>query len=105
MRHTLEIENIEAMRRIAGIDDVELHEQVRRLRAGDFVKLTLLAADRPGAGAVVLVRITSIKGRSFRGRVVASPGPPPSAPGRGALVAFTPDHIHSVPKAPPGRGR
>jgi hypothetical protein len=106
MRRTLEIENIEALRRLAGIDDVELHEQVRRLRSGDCVKLTVLAPDRPGAGAVVLVRITSIKGETFRGRVLSGTEPV-RLPRQcvGSLVAFTPDHIHSVAGAPPGRGR
>ena len=106
MRRTLEIENIEALRRLAGIDDVELHDQVRRLRSGDCVKLIVLSPDRPDTGAVVLVRITSIKGDAFRGRVVARTDPV-RLPRRcvGSVVAFTPDHIHSVPRAPSGRGR
>jgi hypothetical protein len=105
MSRTPEIENIEALRRLAGIQDVELHEQVRRLRVGDRVRLTLLAADRPGA-AVVLVRITSIKGGAFRGRVVgAAERVRLTGSVIGSLVAFTEDHVHSVPKAPPGGGR
>jgi hypothetical protein len=106
MRHPPEIENIEALRRHAGIDDVELHDQVRRLRVGDRVNLTLLDEDRPGAAAPVVVRITSIKGAALRGRVVSSPCPLrlPSR-GVGMLVAFTPDHIHSVARAEAKPGR
>jgi hypothetical protein len=95
MPHTPAIEDIEALRRLAGINDVELQEQIGHLRAGDCVRLTLLPDGRPSA--VVSVRITSIKGQAFRGRVVTGPEAP--APWIGALVAFGPGHIHSVPKA------
>src|SRR5258708_6931518 len=40
MRHHIELENIEDMRREAGIDDVELREEIRGLRVGDSVRLT-----------------------------------------------------------------
>jgi hypothetical protein len=106
MPPALEIENIEALRRHEGIEDTELHEQVRHLRVGSCVKLTLVAVDRPGSGGPILVRITSIKGEAFRGRVVCAAGAvrlPASV--LGSLVAFTEDHIHSVPKAPQGNRR
>src|SRR5207248_1333804 len=38
MRTTIEIENIEEMRRQEGIDDVELRGEIRGLKVGDFVK-------------------------------------------------------------------
>src|SRR5436309_2910036 len=47
MRNSVEIENIEAMRLLEGIDDVELREGIRGLAVGDLVKLTLLAGGRP----------------------------------------------------------
>ena len=37
MQKTVEIENIEEMRRREGIEDVELREEIRGLRVGDFV--------------------------------------------------------------------
>jgi hypothetical protein len=43
MQTSIEIEDIEEMRRAAGIDDVELRRDIRGLRAGDNVKLTLSA--------------------------------------------------------------
>jgi hypothetical protein len=104
MRQLPEIENIEAMRRLAGINDVELYDQVRRLHVGDCVRLTLLPADGHTAGAVVLVRITSIKDGTFRGRVFGNADASrPPGPCQGCLVAFTPDHIHSIPKSKPAR--
>jgi hypothetical protein len=55
---------------------------------------------------MVLVRITSIKGDAFRGRVVAGTDSV-RLPRQcvGSLVAFTPDHIHSVARTPSVRGR
>ena len=39
----IEIENMDELRRCEGIDDVELHEDIGRLRVGDHVRLTFLA--------------------------------------------------------------
>jgi hypothetical protein len=57
MDKTLEIENIEALRRSVGIDDVELRGAIRQLRVGDLVNLTLLASDMPAAGETLSVRV------------------------------------------------
>ena len=54
------IEDIERLRQEAGIDDVELREGVRRLRVGDHVRVTLLAAGKPGTKETVVVRITRV---------------------------------------------
>ena len=43
MRDRVRIENIEEMRLHEGIDDTELRKEIRALKVGDFVKLTLLA--------------------------------------------------------------
>ena len=95
----LEIENIEEMRREAGIDDVELREEIRALRAGDFVRLTLLTDTTPPARETVRVRITAASGPQFRGLLADRPTSPGLAGLQvGARVAFRADHIHSVAK-------
>jgi hypothetical protein len=99
MNKAVEIENIEEMRRLVGIDDVELRQAVRGLRAGDLVKITLLTAAAPAARETVLVRLTGAQGPEFRGRLAEGP----TAPGlsglrAGARVVFRAAHIHSVAK-------
>lgn len=97
MHRAVEIENIEEMRRRQGIDDVELHEEIARLRAGDQVRLTFVAAGAAGRSETVLVRITSIKRAVYRGRLLATPlALGPTAPREGQLVLFHREHIHSV---------
>jgi hypothetical protein len=99
MDNSVEIENIEDIRRREGIDDVELRKEIRGLRIGDFVKLTLLTATKSLAGETLLVRITSIKGFAFRGKLADRPTCAGLSGLRvGAPVAFTAAHIHSIPK-------
>ena len=94
MRRRVEIQNIEDMRRREGIEDVELREQIRGLRVGAFVRITLVAG---AAGETVLVRITSIRGDSFRGRLASSPTSAGLSGLRvGLALAFTGSHIHSL---------
>ena len=91
------IENIEAMRRLQGIDDVELHDEIRGLAIGDVVCLTLLAGER--SAETVAVRITAINGGHFRGKLTARPASAAMSTLRaGAAVEFTADHIHSLLK-------
>ena len=59
MRYPIEIEDIEGMRRLAGIDDVELRSEIRSLRLGDMVKLTFWAGP---SSECLFVRITRIRG-------------------------------------------
>src|SRR5437879_796173 len=59
MRKPVAFEDIEEMRRLQGIEDVELREGIRQLGIGDFVKLTVLTGAKSCAGEIVLVRITS----------------------------------------------
>jgi hypothetical protein len=98
MKNTVEIENIEDMRLRQGINDVELREEVRRLRAGDFVKLTFLTGT--SAYETVLIRITRITGSRFRGKLDDK-----LASARllhrlaGTTIGFSDVHIHSVPTA------
>jgi hypothetical protein len=97
MHARVEIQNIEDMRRRVGIEDVELREAIRGLRAGAFVNLTLLSGTNGAAGETVLVRITSIRGDSFRGRLASSPTSAGLSGLRvGLALAFTGSHIHSL---------
>ncbi len=103
MRDHVEIENIEAMRLRQGIDDIQLREDIRKLEIGDFVKLTFLATGTKSfAGETLLVKITSIRGSAFRGKLVNSPASTGPLKLRvGSPVAFSMAHIHSLPKGPP----
>ena len=94
MRNTVEIENIEEMRREQGIDDVELRQEIRGLKRGDVIKLTLLTGR---SSETLSVRITSIKGLAIRGKLVAQPAIPGPAKLRvGSPIVFTTAHIHST---------
>ncbi len=100
MRAPIEIENIEQLRRSEGIDDVELHEDIRGLRAGDEVRLTFLAG-APG-GETLRVRITRVERRAFRGRLAQRPLSARLAGLRvGSLIRFVPEQIHSLVKQVP----
>ena len=93
MPKRVEFENIEEMRRHVGIDDVQLRIAIRQLRAGDIVRVTLLNG---AALATRLVRITSVRGAEFRGKLMSKRST--AASKRGAAVVFTSDHIHSIAK-------
>jgi hypothetical protein len=95
MRVTIEIENIDELRRCNGIEDIELHEEIDRLRVGDHVLLTFLS--RTNLRATLPVRITRIRAGRFRGRL-AAPIARPELLGLqpNALVAFTAGQIHSI---------
>jgi len=95
MADSVEIQDIEGMRQKEGIDDVELREEVRRLRVGDLVKLTFVTGPRC---ETLPVRITRIRGEQFRGQLVAAPSSDLSGLKAGFSVAFTRTHIHSVLK-------
>jgi hypothetical protein len=103
MRIAVEIEDIEQRRLRAGIDDVELRSEIRRLRVGDVVYLTFLTG--PTSSEMLPVRITSIRGAAFRGKLADSPASPALSQLRaGSPLAFTTTHIHSLLKGS-GRGR
>ncbi len=100
MRAHVEIENIEEMRRRLGIEDVELGEAIRGLKVGACVKLTLLTGSPGAAGETLLVRITSICGDAFRGKLAKKPKSAGlSGLGVGFVLTFTRSHIHSLPRA------
>jgi hypothetical protein len=95
MRTRVEIQNIEDMRRHAGIDDIKLREAICGLRVGALVKVTLLVGAPNSYGETLLVRITSIRGDTFRGKLVTSPTAASlSAVRAGFVLTFTRSHIH-----------
>ena len=106
MNVVIEIENIDEIRRSEGIDDVELHEDIRRPRVGDHVHLTFLAGAT--LRETLPVRITRIRAGQFRGRL-AGPVARPELLGLrpDALVSFTAGQIHSIakPQPAPPRGK
>jgi hypothetical protein len=100
MAVAIEIENIDEMRREEGIDDVELHEEIRGLRVGDHVQLTFLGG--ANLRETLPVRITRIREGQFRGRLVRRPARPDLLGLRpDALVTFTAGQIHSVMRTQP----
>ena len=103
MRNVVEIEDIEQRRLRAGIDDAELRAEIRGLHVGDFVKLTFLTG--PSSSETLSVRITSISGSAFRGKLADRPVAPALSKLRaGSPVAFTVAHIHSLGKRGAARG-
>ena len=97
MRNAVEIEDIDQRRLRAGIDDAELRAEIRGLHVGDFVKLTFLTG--PSSSETLSVRITSISGSAFRGKLADNPVAPALSRLRaGSLIAFAAAHIHSLAK-------
>ena len=99
MPDTIHIENIEQMRRNRGIDDIQLGNGVRHLKAGCLVRLTFLPGGKP-AGETLTVRVTRIvRGRYFGqlAQRAVSAGLAELRPG--TPVTFTAAHIHSIGRA------
>lgn len=106
MRVSIEIENIDELRRCNGIDDIELHEEIDRLRVGDRVLLTFLSGTN--LRTTLPVRITRIRSGQFRGRLAGSMARPEWLDMRpNAIVVFTAGQIHSIarPQPEPARGK
>lgn len=105
MRVRLQIQDIEDMRRRVGIDDADLREAIRGLRAGALVRLTLLAGVPGAVGETLLVRITSLREGTFRGKLASRPASAGLSGLRvGRRLAFTASHIHSLPRMQPDQG-
>ncbi|HYV35708.1 MAG TPA: hypothetical protein VE988_08385 [Gemmataceae bacterium] len=95
MRKPIEVENIEELRHQEGIDDVALWQEIAGLHPGDFVKLTLVTQTK--AFETVTVRITSVRGSAYRGKLVNTPACAGLAELKtGSALAFTASQIHSV---------
>jgi len=99
MRNTVVIENIEEMRSQQGIEDVELRKKIRGLAIGDSVRLTFLPGGGEFTGETLMVKITSIRGYNFRGKLATKPAfTGPSKLHLGSPIIFTTAHIHSLVK-------
>lgn len=97
MSRNYEIEDIDEMRRQAGIDDVELRADVRALVVGDRVKVTLVSAARPGVAVTVVLRITSVRADDFRGVLERRPaGASFTGLRAGSSIVFAAAHVHSI---------
>jgi hypothetical protein len=100
----MEIENIGQMRLQAGIEDNELHQDIGKLKIGDFVLLTLLCGDAARASETWEVRITAIRGCVFRGKLAKPISAGAARQRTGKLIAFRSTHIHSLPKGRSSNG-
>jgi len=101
MQATIEIENIEEMRRVEGIEDDELRIEIRDLRVGHLIKLTLLVGH--STAETLLVKITRIRGLAFRGKLTSKPlSRSLSELDIGHALVFSSAHIHSIPKRTQG---
>jgi hypothetical protein len=95
----LEIEDIQQLRWKQGIEDLELRTEISGLQVGDSVNLTFLTEKGSFAGETLQVRITSIRGSAFRGKLAAKPASIGLSRLRvGSLVRFSATHIHSIAK-------
>jgi hypothetical protein len=100
MRVSIQIENIDELRRCNGIDDIELHGKIDRLQVGDHVLLTFLSGSN--LRATLPVCITRIRAGRFRGRLAARPARPELLGLRAnAMVAFSAGQIHSITRPQP----
>jgi hypothetical protein len=98
MKPTIRIEDIDRLRRDQAIDDAELRGQIRVLLPGHLVRLTFLPGSDEVPPEMLLVRVTSIRGTVYRGRIAQDPSSRLVDLPRGRLVRFARAHIHSVVK-------
>lgn len=105
MPPNIELENIKELRDQAGIEDVELEKEIRQLRVGNHVTVTFQTSGKPSRSEMVRVRITSIDGTTYRGKLIRDPITLGMSKLRsGSLVTFERCHIHSIPKEPRTNG-
>jgi hypothetical protein len=100
MSNRIRIEDIENMRREAGIDDVDLRKAIGRLQPGDHVHLTFRAGT--SSPETLLVRVTTINSSAFEGELAQPPTTASLQTLRvGSPMSFTTTHIHSLATGPP----
>jgi hypothetical protein len=98
------IENIGALRRYEGIEDPQLEQDIAGLQVGDCVKLTLMSRTVPALKETVLVRLTRVQHQEFRGKLASLPASARLTLPLGTPLAFSPAHIHSLPRKEVTRG-
>ena len=100
MSNRIRIEDIEGMRREAGIDDVDLRRAIGRLKTGDFVHLTFRAGI--SSPETLLVRVTMINSANYEGELAQTPTTVSLQTLRmGSPMSFAATHIHSLASGPP----
>lgn len=100
MSHRICIEDIETMRREAGIDDEDLRRAVGKLKPGDYVNLTFRAG--VGSPETLVVRITTITSKKYEGELAQLPTVSSLQSMRiGSPMSFAATHIHSMAIGPP----
>ena len=100
MSNRIRIEDIEGLRREAGIDDVDLRKAIGRLRPGDFVHLTFRAGTC--SPETLLVRVTTINSANYEGELAQSPLTASLQTLHiGSAMSFAATHIHSMAVGPP----
>ena len=105
MRKSLQMEDIETMRRECGIHDVQLRRDIRALDKGDLVRITFLTGLVRFPGETLLVRVTSRRGDTFRGKLAEKPRAAELAEfGLGWPVEFHYGQIHSVSSCAASKG-
>jgi len=99
MQMSILVQNIEEMRRREGIEDEELRRDIRAMKIGDCVHLTLISNQRPMGSETVVVRVTRIDGSKYEGALLTRP----LSKGLNTLptdlaLFFKREHIHSLHK-------
>lgn len=93
------IEDIDALRLGAGIEDRALALAIRHLVSGDVVKLTFLRNPEAKPGETLSVRVSGRKGLTFTGTLAGRPRSAGlSKLHIGVILKFTAAHIHSIVK-------
>jgi hypothetical protein len=100
MSNRIRIEDIEGMRKEAGIDDVDLRNAIGRLKPGDHVHLTFRAGT--SSPETLLVRVTTVNSTAFEGELAQAPvASSLQTLHVGSPMSFAATHIHSVATGPP----
>jgi hypothetical protein len=97
LQSPIEIEDIRSLRRLNGIEDVELETEIRGLRVGDSVNLTFQTGTTPCVTETLAVRVINIRDCKYRGKLVKPPRSTAlSELGQTAILTFAACHIHSI---------
>lgn len=100
MARSYAIEDIDARRREAGIEDVALHHAIADLAIGDEVRITLLSTMAPAVAETVTVRVTSVRADHYRGKLLRRPQRDTFRElAAESPLRFTAAHVHSICKS------
>jgi hypothetical protein len=100
MRSPVALENIAALRLKEGIVDHVLRHAIKRLKVGDFVKLTFLFGVGAATGETLSVRIIGVAPGVYRGELVERPASAALSEIKvGTSIEFAEVHVHSLAPA------